>query len=177
MLIVPAPALAAQGTDVPLSTTLIENPSKYDGEQVTFQGEAIGEAMVRGDYAWMHLNDDAYMMKNVEEGAALGGYNTGMPVWLPTDVADAVTVYGDYKHEGDVVEVVGTFNAACSQHGGDMDIHATSLEVIFPGRLAADPVKPWKLPLLAVLGVVVAGLWAAERWLGQRELLGILRRR
>lgn len=161
----------------PSSGTLVEQPAEYDGREVRFTGEAIGELMVRGDNAWIHLNDDAYMMKNVEEGAALGGYNSGMPVWLPKDIAGRISTFGDYKHEGDVVEVRGTFNAACSQHGGDMDIHATELTVRFPGRRAADPVKPWKVPLVGGLGLVVAGLWLAERRLGQRERRGLLRRR
>ena len=43
--------------------------------------------MVRGDFAWLHLNDDGYYLKNVEEGAGLSGYNTGMPIYLPTPLA------------------------------------------------------------------------------------------
>lgn len=179
VLLVPAHAFAVEGETPtgPLSSRLVEEPKKYDGTEVAFTGEVIGEMMKRGDYAWLHLNDDAYMMKNVEEGATLGGYNTGMPVWLPADIAKRVAVFGDYKHEGDVVEVAGTFNAACAQHGGDMDIHATDLVVRFPGRRAADPVKTWKLPLAAVLALIVAGLWFAERRLGRHELVGGRKRR
>lgn len=161
----------------PSSTGLVEEPKKYDGTEVTFTGEAIGEAMVRGDYAWLHLNDDAYYLKNVEEGAGLGGYNTGMPVWLPAAEAHKATVFGNYKHEGDVVTVKGTFHAACAEHGGDMDIHATSLAVEIPGRLAADPVKPWKLVLAAGLAFLAAGFWLAGRKWGNAGDVGRSSRR
>lgn len=172
-----ATGTAQPSPNTPSSTGLIEEPKKYDGTEVTFTGEAIGEAMVRGDYAWLHLNDDAYYLKNVEEGADLGGYNTGMPVWIPTPDAEKVSVFGSYKYEGDVVTVQGTFHAACPEHGGDMDIHATSLVVDIPGRRAADPVKPWKLVLAIVLALLAAGLWFAERKWGNAGDVGRSSRR
>jgi len=161
----------------PSSTELVEQPKKFNGTEITFEGEAIGEAMARGDDAWIHLNDDAYMYKNVEEGAELGGYNTGMPVWLPTNLAEKIGTFGDYKHEGDIVKVSGVFNAACGQHGGDMDIHATTLVLTVPGRNALDPVKPWKLVLAIGLTLGAAGVWYADRRASHRERRGLARRR
>jgi len=175
-LVLPAVALAFESPNNPSSTGLIEEPKKYNGTEITFEGEAIGERMVRGADAWIHLNDDAYMYKNVEEGAELGGYNTGMPVWLPANLAEEIKTFGDYKHEGDIVKVTGIFNAACAQHGGDMDIHATALEVTVPGRVAADPVKQGKLVAAVVLTLLAAGLWYSERRVSHRERRGIAKR-
>jgi len=121
------------GTEVN-SASLVENANAWNGRIITFTGEAIGEAMDRGKMAWIHLNDDAYMWKNIEEGAQLGGYNGGHAVWVLTDLAKKIRFFGDFKHEGDVVKIVGTFNAACSQHGGDMDIHASTLENVRVGH-------------------------------------------
>jgi hypothetical protein len=137
----------------------------WNGKAVTFHGEAIGEVMVRGDYAWIHLNDDAYMIKNVEEGATLGGYNSGMAVWVPAALTKAIDTYGDYQHEGAIVEVRGVFNGACREHGGDMDIHATSLALLVPGHVVDDPVPGWK-PILAVALVFIAGvlIWLERRY-------------
>jgi hypothetical protein len=175
-LAAPQVAFALQSPNHPTSGEMVEQPKKYDGTEVIFEGEAIGEAMVRGEDAWVHLNDDAYMFKNVEEGARLGGYNSGMSVWLPRSLSGRISTFGDYKHEGDIVRVRGTFNAACAQHGGDMDIHASSLEVTVPGRRAADPVKPGKLILAVVLTFAAAGVWYADRRLGHRERRGIAHR-
>lgn len=147
----------------PSSTQLVEKPKQYNGARVTFTGEAIGEVMVRGDYAWIHLNDDAYMDRNVEEGAKLGGYNSGMAVYVPAALTRQIDTYGDYKHEGSIVQVAGTFNAACKEHGGDMDIHADSVTLIRPGHVVDDSVPVWKAVLAAALMALAGALYWLER--------------
>lgn len=147
----------------PSSGRLVEESKRFDGTAVVFEGEAVGEAMTRGEYAWLHLNDDAYYLRNVEEGAELGGYNSGMPVWVPVREAVKVTTFGDFKHEGDVVRVEGTFNAACAEHGGDIDIHATAVAVVRAGHPARDPVRPGKVAWAFGLGLVAALLYAVHR--------------
>jgi len=144
------------GTEVN-SASLVENANAWDGRIITFTGEAIGEAMARGKMAWIHLNDDAYMWKNIEEGAQLGGYNSGHAVWVLTDLAKKIRFFGDFKHEGDVVKIVGTFNAACPQHGGDMDIHASTLEIVRVGHPVHHVINTpramiaWVLLILALI--------------------------
>ena len=156
--------------NVPSSLGLVEEPKTYDGVEVDFTGEVIGEAMVRGDMAWLHINDDAYYVRNVEEGAELGGYNAGMAVWLAADDADAITYFGDYKHEGDIVTIVGTFNAACAEHGGDMDIHARELAVVQAGHVVVDQIRPEKAIVAVVLGLLVLALYLLDRnWDHLRE--------
>lgn len=160
------PAMAAEvpiPKNDPSSTQLVEKNKQYNGQTVTFTGEAIGEVMVRGDYAWIHLNDDAYMEANVEEGAKLGGYNSGMAIWVPSALTKQIDTYGDYKHEGSIVQVTGTFNAACKEHGGDMDIHATSVTMIRPGHVVDDPVPAWKAALAAAMVLLAGGLYWFER--------------
>lgn len=160
------PAFAADAPipkNNPSSGQLVEKPKTYNGTTITFTGEAIGEVMVRGDYAWIHLNDDAYEVLNVEEGAKLGGYNSGMAVWVPTPLTKQIDTYGDYKHEGSIVQIEGTFNAACKEHGGDMDIHATSVRLIRPGHVVVDPIAPWKVLLAIGLVLLAAGLWWLDR--------------
>lgn len=144
------------------SVDLVERPRDWDGKDVVFVGEAVGEVMVRGDHAWIHLNDDAYKLANLQEGAGLAGYNSGAPVWIAADQAGAVQTLGDYKHEGDIVRVEGVFNAACAEHGGDMDIHATALSVVRPGHEVQDPVKPRKVMWLVGVAALAATVVAAE---------------
>lgn len=160
----PALACAQQPSpNDPTSADLVEHPKQFDGKTVAFTGEVVGDRMARGDHAWIHINDDPYYLKNVEEGAELGGYNSGHAVWLPTELAELVGTFGDYGHEGDVVKVTGTFNAACALHGGDMDIHATVLEVKTPGHPVTDPVQPWKVALAVLLVLTSAGAWYLQR--------------
>jgi hypothetical protein len=160
------PAMAADAPipkNDPTSGQLVEQNKAYNGKTVTFTGEAIGEVMVRGDYAWIHLNDDAYMDSNVEEGAKLGGLNSGMAIWVPAALTKQIDTYGDYKHEGSIVQVSGTFNAACKEHGGDMDIHATTVSVFRAGHVVVDAVPPWKAALAAGLAALAALLYWVER--------------
>jgi hypothetical protein len=169
LLLLGATGCRAAGTPQPSpneasSAKLVEEPKKYDGDTIDFAGEVIGESMKRGDYAWLHMNDDAYYVKNVEEGAQLGGYNSGMAIWLPAKLAEEITYFGDYKHEGDIIEVTGTFNAACGEHGGDMDIHATSLKVLEVGHSVVDPVHPGKVAWAVGLSLLAALLFAVTRF-------------
>lgn len=158
----------------PSSSDLVTQQKAWDGKSVTFTGEAVAGAMRRGDNAWIHINDDAYYLRNVEEGAPLGGYNSGHAVWLDADLADKVTNYGDYTHEGDVVTVRGTFNAACGQHGGDMDIHADALDVVRPGHVVHEPIRFGKLGFGVALLLMAALLWAANRRTSNLELFGVI---
>lgn len=163
LAVVPASAESPIPKNDPSSSQLVDKPKQYNGTEVTFTGEAIGEVMVRGDHAWIHLNDDAYELRNVEEGAKLGGYNSGMAVWVPSSLVKQIDTYGDYKHEGSIVRITGTFNAACKEHGGDMDIHADSLAVLRPGHVVVDAVPAWKAMLAAGLVLLAGGLYWLER--------------
>jgi hypothetical protein len=105
------------------SRELIENARDYDGKVITYQGEAVGDIMRRGEFAWCNVHDGS---------GAIG-------IWLPLSLAKAITFTGGYKYSGDIIEVKGTFNRACAQHGGDLDIHAESLIVVKAGSETIEP--------------------------------------
>jgi hypothetical protein len=151
------------------SAQLIEDAAVWDGRVVTFSGEAVGEPMVRGDHAWLHINDDAYQTRApLEAGCRLSGYNRGQAVWVPTALARRVKPFGGYRREGDSVRVLGTFNAACREHGGDMDVHATSLELLREGHAVTHPLHARRLgfglALLALAGILALVRQRAGRW-------------
>ncbi len=150
------PSTASIQTEVN-SSKLVEEANKWNRHKVIFTGEAVGEHMVRGEKCWIHLNDDAYMWKNVEEGAKLGGYNSGQAIWVDADLARKITYYGNYLHEGDIVKIIGTFNSVCREHGGDMDIHADTLEIIRTGHPIAHVLNT-KRALLAGVLLIVSGI-------------------
>ncbi|MDO9492398.1 hypothetical protein [Acetobacterium sp.] len=121
--------------DVVELNQLVENAEAMDGQTVTVTGEAIGEAMERGDHAWVNIND---------------GTNA-MGIWMPLDDAQRIKFFGDYKHIGDQLQVTGVFNQACAQHGGDVDIHSNSITVIEAGYVTEESVSSPKIIIGFVL--------------------------
>jgi hypothetical protein len=120
----------ARGAEVYSPAELVPQAVTLDGTMVTMAGEAIGDRM-RGDepdHQWINLL----------------GAGTAVGVYMPSALADQVSVYGDYDHMGDVVEVRGIFNAACDQHGGDLDVHAESLVLLTAGRVRAHETRSWE---------------------------------
>lgn len=108
---------------------LVENSVRFDGAIVTLRGEVVG-VLTRSDFAWVNVLDN---------GVVIG-------VWCRANDAKKVSTIGDYTHIGDTVEVVGTFHLACTEHGGDLDIHAENFTV-----LASGTVRERAPDLLAVL--------------------------
>ncbi|MBU1945189.1 MAG: hypothetical protein KKE36_16125 [Actinobacteria bacterium] len=151
---------ASPADDTVAITRLINHMKQYDGRTVTIRGEAIGDVMVRGTDAWITVNDDEYSRNSIEEGGELVGMsNAGIGIWLSSTDAEKIRICGGYKNKGDIVAVTGTFNRACKEHGGDTDIHATSLEVVKEGY-PFERSFPWGklIALLALVGMA-GGLW------------------
>ena len=88
------------------SLELINNAKQYDNKTVSYRGEVIGDIMVRGDYAWLHVNDGII---------AIG-------IWVPRTMVQEIRYAGDYHKNGDIVEVSGMFHRSCLEHGGDLEL-------------------------------------------------------
>ena len=99
------------------SAELINNARRYDGKVVNYRGEVIGDIMMRGQYAWVNIND---------------GQNA-IGVWAAKALIKNIVYKGSYGFKGDVVEITGIFNRSCPEHGGDLDIHAQSICKITSG--------------------------------------------
>ena len=96
------------------SNELIEKAKELNGRKLSYRGELITAIMDRGDHSWVNLKDGSN---------AIG-------VWCKTSSLAGVKFIGDYKNRGDLLEVSGTFNRACSIHNGDLDIHADTVRII-----------------------------------------------
>ena len=68
-------------------------------------------------------------------------------------------LFGDYRNEGDAVRVTGEFHAACREHGGDMDIHATGLEVVREGHAVTHRLNTGRLWVGLGLLAIAGTLW------------------
>lgn len=100
------------------SQQMVEMAKDYDGRELEYEGEVVGDIMYRGGYAWLSIND---------------GYSS-IGVWCPTELAKGIISLGGPSFRGDIVRVRGIFHRACNLHGGDLDIHAVELVVLSKGH-------------------------------------------
>lgn len=158
-----------QAGDVPTTVAaerLIECPDAYDQQTVRYRGEAVRAVLRRGDRAWVHLNDDAYGLELGPLPAhrtAIGG-NSGIPVSIPLDVADAITHVGDARHHGDIIDVVGTFHRADPADDGGPTIQAHNATIAQVGRTISRPVSRPRVITAVVLAILAVASTAAVRF-------------
>ena len=130
----------AQGVS---SNDLIDHPAQYDGKIIVFTGEVIGDIMIRQDFAWLNVSDK----------------NNALGVWLKKDLLKGIIYTGNYKNTGDQIEISGVFNRVCSQHGGDMDIHAGAIQKVENGGSIPYVADLNKRRLSLTLLGIIGGLW------------------
>ena len=118
----------------------MEDALSYNGQTVTVEGEAIGEALERGEYSWVNISDGTN---------AIG-------IWMKKADEDSIKFYGDYKHLGDTVRVTGVFSRDCAEHGGDVDIHCASLSIVKAGHSVLSAVTQKKIAIAAILAFFAA---------------------
>lgn len=133
------------------SNELITHAKQYDGKSITYSGEAIGEVMPRGGFAWVNINDG---------GNAIG-------VWMNAALAKEINWTGTYKSRGDILEIDGIFHRACLEHGGDLDIHAQALRKISGGKIVNHKFNFLKAELIFILSGALFLIW----------ILGLFRRK
>jgi len=117
------------------SSELINNAKQMDGQRVIYKGEVIGEVMIRGDFAWINLND---------------GVNA-VGIWVNRGLIKDVFYAGSYKFRGDILEIEGIFHRSCPEHGGDFDIHADIVRKVESGKNLTEVLDVKKRNFIFVL--------------------------
>lgn len=135
------------------SAELINNAKIYDGKQVQYQGELVGEAMARGQHVWLNLND---------------GINA-LGVWAEKGALENIRFAGNYHNSGDMIQVTGILHRSCLEHGGDFDIHAAALKIIGSGKEKTEVLSQAKVIWAGILAVM---LWLVmmARYFGPRQV-------
>lgn len=159
--ICPDPPAAASRVPVAVAAEeLIECPASYDTALVAYEGEAVRAILRRGSRAWLQLNDDRYALDlgPIHEHRTAVGGNSGIPVSVPTTVADAITSVGDARHHGDVIAVTGIFHRADPADGGGPTIQARTAEITRVGRPTTRAVDPARAVTAASVTVAALGV-------------------
>jgi len=111
------------------SLDLLNNAKEYDQKTITYKGEVIGDVMMRGDHAWLHVND---------------GY-VAIGIWASKGLIRNIFYSGNYRQRGDLLEVSGIFHKSCLEHGGDLDIHASEIRKLASGGVVIQPISKRKV--------------------------------
>lgn len=117
---------------------LMAQQQEYDGKPVTYEGEVVGDIMIRGENAWLNVHDG---------DGAIG-------IFCPRELTGEIEHKGSYGFIGDVISVRGIFHYSCAMHGGDTDIHAESLAVIRKGESVSHPLEARKV----TAGIIVSAI-------------------
>lgn len=149
------------------STQVFRCPSAYDGLEVTYVGEVVGELLPRRGGAWAQVNDDAYALTT---GPLVGhreraGFNTGMSVWLPEDLAGRIEQPGRPALRGDVVLLQGTVHRTDPADGGGITLRASAMETLAPPLVIEPPLHRLQVVVAVVLSLIALGtsVWAHQR--------------
>lgn len=146
------PAYAyAVAPPVSAGTELVTARGELDGTEVAFEGEVVSEPLAAGQgHVWLNV---------LSGGVAIGA-------WMPEAMAESADSFGTWSHDGDIVRITGVLNEACDDHGGDLDVHATSLTILDEGEPREHPVEYWKLiggiAALVAAYVIVRRAWRHE---------------
>jgi len=117
------------------SVELINNAKFYDGKRIAYKGEVVGDVMLRGNFAWVNLND---------------GVNA-VGIWVKKELVKDIVYTGSYKFRGDILEVEGVFHRSCIEHGGDFDIHAEIFQKVASGSKLVETQDVNKRNLVFIL--------------------------
>ncbi len=97
-----------------------------DGATVSFTAEAVGCALTAdAGHVWVNMSGDG---------------STSLSVYLAEEAAAQIDSYGGWACTGTTLYVEGVYNVACSQHAGELDVHASSVSVVSEGTAVSHEV-------------------------------------
>ena len=90
-----------------------------DGSDVRFTGEVVGDVVkAENGYTWVNI---------------MGSANNVIGVRMTDEQAQLVQNIGSYHESGTVLRVSGEYNVACPEHQGELDVHASNVELVDAG--------------------------------------------
>ena len=104
------------------------------------------------------------------------GSDANISVYMTVEQAEQIDHFGRYGVTGTTLQIRGTFNQACSNHEGLVDIHATNVGVMTRGVEHPDTLNLSNFGFGIFLIIIGAALMAALR-LQKAEKSGGFRRR
>ena len=138
---------------------ILAETSLHDGRIVQFVGEAIGDRVLDdagGKYCWVTVESMA------------DGSDANISVYMTVEQAEQIDHFGRYGVTGTTLQIRGTFNQACSNHEGLVDVHATNVGVMARGVEHPDTLNLSNFGFGIFLIIIGAALMAAFYFVRER---------
>ncbi len=138
---------------------ILAETSLHDGRIVQFVGEAIGDRVLddaSGKYCWVTVESMA------------DGSDANISVYMTVEQAEQIDHFGRYGVTGTTLQIRGTFNQACSNHEGLVDVHATNVGVMARGVEHPDTLNLSNFGFGIFLIIIGAALMAAFYFVRER---------
>ena len=148
------------------SESIYACPRLFDGLDVRYVGEVVGDVLAREGGAWVLVNDDAYALEVGPIGAhrQLSGFNSGLSVWLPDGLHERISATGRFGRRGDIILVEGVLLRTDPADGGGITLRATTLEVLAPSVTTAEPLnRALAIAAAAVMLLAIGAILVARR--------------
>lgn len=134
MFLLSGTPLASAGQVVPVSDLLVDG-ERFDGNEITIEGELVGDYGFRHDgYMWTQLNDDSYARDALVDGGPRAGANVGVGIRMPTALGEGLAPVGGYRLEGPLVQATGVWRYHDPDRGGESYLDVSALTTIEGGR-------------------------------------------
>lgn len=147
------------------SAMVVACPTAFDGRRVRYAGELVGDLLHRDGGAWVLVNDDEYALRYgpLPIHREYRGTNSGLSVWLPTDLLDEITGLGRPNQRGDIVVLDGHIRRTDHDDGGGLTLRADNMHIIQPAQpLTATLDRPQAI-MAATSLLAAALLWIRRK--------------
>lgn len=148
------------------SSEVLDCPSAFDRQAVTYTGEVVGDVLQREGGAWLLVNDDAYALEvgPLQGHSQFRGTNTGLSVWLPDPLPDLTP--GGPDRRGTIIRVDGVIQRADPKDGGGLTLtalDANSTTVVEDAQTLDRPLNRGQALVAALLSLVAVAIIVVER--------------
>lgn len=114
--------------------------------EVNFDGEAVGSVLSAGEgFKWANI---------------MGASHAEISVFLTDDQAGLIQNVGDYHKTGTTLRITGTYHIACSEHQGELDVHANAVEVVDNGGPVTHLVSSGRFRAAVVTCIIAVAILA-----------------
>lgn len=148
------------------SSEVMDCPSAFDRQAVTYVGEVVGDVLQRDEGAWLLVNDDPYALEvgPLQGHSDFRGTNTGLSVWLPRPLPELEP--GGPDRRGTIISVDGVVQRADPKDGGGLTLTALTSEstTILEEAVAVErPLNRGQALAAVLFALVAAAVIVVER--------------